>query len=1083
MPERFFGGQNVYYFSATKGWTRGKLAAMNREFIEVCDEESQLVEKVNNTELMHGFMENAYDANDPELFKIYDLHVATVLSCLKERYEKLGFQYSKMGEMVISVNPFQQKTYNGEAERLKYLNAKDPLTLQPHLWQIAHKAFIQIVIRGGGNQSVLISGESGSGKTENTKNLIAYLGQLSFRYSCNATQKAIADLVADRLFWSNTILESFGNARTVRNDNSSRFGKYIKLFFDTKSGVMVGGEMVTYLLEKSRVINVGLGERNYHIFYEMLEGLTAQQKADLGGLRSAKQYKCLNKGNEVTRRGIDGRFVDDGREFKNVLKAFTRMGMSSENQEAVIKTLASILHLQDVEFDVDANDKAKISDAAPLNKACQLLGIDPRLLRLCFLEKSRTKILTTLANKNEAEGLRDAFCKSIYVGLFDSLVAIVNAAIKPRTTLTGAKYIGVLDIFGFENFQFNSFEQLCINYANEALQNHYNKFIFLNDEEESKAEGIPFPKIEFPDNQPTLNMFDQAKVGIFASLDEETFFKGGTSDRFTSNIWNTWTGRCLTFLRPKGTVPIEFGVRHYASDVLYNTQEWLEKNIDALKDEAKQVIQQSSNPFIRTLLDGAETVNSDGIQRRKVTVSSRFQKQLIALRQELESTETHFIRCIKPNMLAVPGKLDNLYVGTQLESAGVIQTIGLKRQGYPTRRLHKDFSTFFLPIASRQLVEAHKQGRFREVCEGVLGTYQKLYSWKSPHYAIGKTKVFCAATIWSRLERLVIRKKRYCVLRCVPYLQRWIARFRAKKAAEEKRRREEQLRLQAEAMKREQLMKQQEAFSMIQRGQQGGLDSTRAQWFDALARAFPYFDLPVLLDVARTAPSIVTAVSAMNEMQAQRLDSTLPSSLRLLFNEVGMRPVVVEKLTSMGVVSVHRVSELSQKQLKDVGMNDREIVALNSRMMSMPSDLITNEHLRASVGDANLHDMQIQLKAFVVSNKQDHNLKLRRLMDMGYTLEQADDALKLCKGDFRIAAQVLVSGGGQAVVGPRGPAILVRREQPKTGKPTLQRFGSNSGAAHMATSTAVAENKRIPQRPAGEPTGQTQRLSLQRSSF
>ncbi|CUG03103.1 myosin heavy chain, putative [Bodo saltans] len=954
--ERLSIGQRVYYPHNQRGWCLGKLLSVNtlEKKAEVEDEETRSVERLTQQSLplIHGFMENAFDARDPELFRVSDLHVATLLHCVKERCEKMKLQYSRMGDMILSINPFQPMGFNSDEERGKYLSAADPMQLAPHVWQISHKAFTQIIVRDQGNQSVVISGESGSGKTENTKMLINYLGQLSFKHSCNAAQRQVATQVSDRLKWSNPILESFGNARTVRNDNSSRFGKYTKLFFDSKSGVMVGGEMVTYLLEKSRIIYIAPGERNYHVFYEMLAGLTPQEKAKLGGLKDAGHYKCLNRGDTLTRRGVDGRTVDDSKEFQVLTKAFGEMGLGEEQRWGIFKTLAAVLHMQDITFGNDDNDKACFQDASPLKTACDLLGVSFEALKPCFLIKSTTKIMTLQATKSEAEGLRDAFCKALYVGLFDRLVAVVNESIRPAGGGSGYKYIGVLDIFGFENFQKNSFEQMCINFANETLQNHYNKYTFLNDTEECQQEGVQCPDVQFPNNAACLEMFGLSKTGIFALLDEECGVKTGTSQNYTTNVWNIWGGKNDYFIRPKTTIPTEFGIRHYANFVSYNTEEWLEKNVDSLKEEAKKAVQASSDRFISQLLETIEAVPSDGTRRGRVTVASRFQSQLLSLRGELESTETHFIRCVKPNMSAQPAVMDNLYVGGQLESAGVLQTIALKRQGYPVRRLLQSFSAFFYLIAPRRAVRLHQQRVYGEAVKIILEHYKQFYkSWQpTPNYAVGRTKVFMRGHIWSTLERLVIRRKRYLLKRVIPYLENWARRFRKKKAEAEKRRLEQQRQLQQQAQQREQQATQKGGIDYRATALKSGLNEVQANIFADLVQIFRNFDLPIIMDVVFNLPKKEQAQAALEDMQNDRLNEALPEMLRRVFQDLKIRSEVVEALAAKGVVSIASLAQLSPQQLQALGMSSEEISRLTAYMLSQQSERVVQERLQEQIG-------------------------------------------------------------------------------------------------------------------------------------
>ena len=864
MSETFFVGQDVYALTKARGWGPAKITAIAPDGkMEVAD--AQNGERHGNLQpaMVHGIVPGGYDPADPDLFRVNDLHPATLLLCLKARYEsEQSVQYSRMGEMILSVNPFQRLPVNGEGERTKYLSAADASVLPPHVWQISDRAYKRIIASRLGNQSVVISGESGSGKTENTKAMIAYLGALSQRNSVNDMQRSIVQQVNSRLAESNPILESFGNARTVRNDNSSRFGKYVKLYFDPRSGIMIGGGMETYLLEKSRVVRVGPGERSYHVFYEMLAGLTPQQKQQLGGLKSAGDYPSLARGEILTRRGVDGKELNDATEFQVLVKAMAALGISTQTQWGMWTVLASILHLLEMTFSKDANEKAKINNDAPLRTACGLLGVDPAALSPCFLIKSKTKILTTLCLPDEAEQLRDSFCKALYIGIFDFLVAAVNRAIAPSVSTESAKYIGILDIFGFENFQTNSFEQLCINYANESLQNHYNRFTFVNDEEECKREGIQFPEVKFPDNTECLAMFDQAKTGVFALLDEACYVRGGNAKTYTENLWQNWTGKSAYFVRPKSTQPDSFGIRHYACDVSYTTNEWLEKNSDPLKEEAKLALNASkiadadTRQLVSTLLDTADCAPSDGQSRKRTSVSTRFRQQLVALRTELESTETHFIRCVKPNMQAQPRVLDGAHVNMQLESAGVLQTIAVKRQGYPARRELSAFARFFHSLAPARVVRPLIQKNdFAGASRAILELYVRVFGWKPPHFAVGRTKVFMKAQIWGALEKTLLRRNRMRLRRCAPLLRRWVVRYR-KRVEEEARRR------------REAAVQQQRSTVDI------GVD--KFAWFEDLCRVFPKMDPTIVYDVVGQVPDKQTAIRALSEMRASQFDQHVP---------------------------------------------------------------------------------------------------------------------------------------------------------------------------------------------------------------
>lgn len=989
--ERVVVGQQVYFQQQQKGWIRGVVKAVPEGSgkVQVEDAASGNVETIPITRV-HGYIPQAFDAENPDLFHLNDLHVAPALHCIKQRFEELHLQYSLLGEVVLSVNPFQPMPFNTDKNREKYLTSPNQRLLPPHVWQVAHRAYVQIIVRGLRNQSVVISGESGSGKTETTKMLVGYLGQMSHQRSGNPMQRRVADKVSDSLEWSNPVLESFGNARTLRNHNSSRFGKYIKLYFDSVSGVMVGGKVSTYLLEKSRIVRQGSGERNYHIFYEMLAGLSPEEKAELGGLKTSADYKCLRVGNTFDRRGVDGETLNDAEEFSKVRKALTNLGIANNTSRSMFKILAAILHLLELEFTSDQNDKAYIVDEGPFLTACGLLQVDPKLLRECFLVKSSTSIVTIHANKREAEGFCGAFCKAIYVGLFDRLVKLVNASIAPQESTNECKYIGLLDIFGFENFSTNGFEQLCINYANDVLQNHYNKYTFLNDEAECKSEGVSIPEVAFPDNTECIGMFEQKRFGIFALLDNECNYKAGTSERFTQNVWDHWRTLNTFFVLPKSTVPNQFGVRHYASFVNYTTGDWLEKNTDGIKHEVYQTVSNSADAFIRSLFSDGPVLND-----RKHTVGLRFQNQLTALREELELTETQFVRCIKPNMSASPHLFENVLVSNQLESTSLLQTIKLKRQGYPVRRSIHDFCRYFFLIMPRSPAELYKRHCIEEAAKTMLAVYQKLYDWATPNFAVGRTKVFLRAEVWASLERLLLRRKGCLLRRCVPLLRRWVYVYRESKRRVEERRQAE-LKLEREEQAR--------------RVAQMSVNATNRElmdWIEELSALFPSIGVVTIRDVVLFLPKREESLKALLEMQRQRFDGSLRLSFTRVMDEAGMRQQIIEKFLRNGINTLYRLAGCDEMVLRGYGVTETELASVRRHLLKEESARVRLDRLRDSIGVTQLSAILLEAKHSAHAAA-DYTTKIRDLMDLGFPRSHVVPVLTHYSGDVEKAAARLL---------------------------------------------------------------------------
>ena len=844
---------------------------------------------------LHPVRYGAFDPTEPDLFRIGDLHAAPLLHCLTARYEaslspvgalSTKQQYHRMGEMVLSVNPFQSMQYNSNDARTQclialedYHGGRSNLSVSPfavpHVWHVADNAYrnaMKAPLPGikRQEQAVLISGESGSGKTENTKALISFLCDLSTLRSQNSKGESTSDAAAhvrDRIQGSNPILEAFGNAKTVRNDNSSRFGKYIRLNFapttteKSPEGCMVGGSIVTYLLERSRVTGCAKGERSYHAFYMLLAGLDAAEKERLFDNPNARaeDFRSLLAGGEKveSRMSSDGTGapVDEGEEFHILCEALKGIGLRDSEMTSVWTVLAAILRLLQLDFGVnEATGKAFIEEGnmwGELSAVADLLGVSTLGLRDCFCIKARTKVLVRESSPDEAIALRDAFCKTLYQGVFDWLVQAINRAIAPPGISTEATekvdtaIIGILDIFGFEAFVRNSFEQFCINFANEVLADHYNKAVFHADTAECAREGVPLPaEVVEPDNGACIRLLSKPKEGIFSMLDEECQLASGSDGEFAAKVWEAYAtktkdekGRDDTplmdsspsayFRKPKVQAKNDetIAIKHYAREVVYHTSGWRSKNVDPLSPDAPSVLQQSTVSNMSSLEGKEEIAKSvvtlvaqllepataaDGKQEKKSkTVAGYFTSQLMQLRAALDAAKCSFVRCIKPFEFAdaatvTRGLLNKGYVARQLESAAVLQTIELKRQGFPNRSAHKTFAAYFHPLGPRNLMRQMLWSSERSdetlpqiskhVSEDLLSRYSRVYGWTQQpsaaddtdgnvpraipdaHYAIGKSVVFTKAAVWTILEnnlkRVSMQRRQTALLHLKTYVNR-----------------------------------------------------------------------------------------------------------------------------------------------------------------------------------------------------------------------------------------------------------------------------------------------------------------------
>jgi len=638
----------------------------------------------------------------------------------------------------------------------------------------------------------------------------------------------------------NPILESFGNARTVRNDNSSRFGKYIELQFES-SGKLIGASIETYLLEKVRLITQGHMERNYHIFYEVLTGAEEEEfRNELGlGDWEVEDFVMLN-GENVGRR--DG--VDDYDQFQLLMESMETMGFKKEEQTSIFTVISSILHLLNLTFTPINEDECSIDESNPhFQTALTLLGLEHGLLNTAltsFTIQVRGSMISRKLNKQKAEKGLNALAKATYAALFDYIVRRVNRCIqydpkksrKKDTSLSSsttgqsqiprpntqqrssllksntdrdrsasiAAFIGVLDIFGFESFAVNSFEQLCINYCNEALQQQFNRFVFKVEQIEYQREGIKWSFIEFPDNQDVLDLIDKKKVGIISLLDDQCKTPATTDKTFSTSLYSN----CKTHPRFEASFRqvglMKFGIKHYAGPVEYTIEGFMEKNKDELPRDTVNLLLASDKSFVNTLghimtEDSSSPSSSGGNSSgRKIrshspvpsapirpTVGGQFASQLRSLREKIDTTAPHYVRCLKPNENLVPDDFDPAMIADQLRSAGVLEAVRVSRVGFPQRYTHLQFVKRYGCLAPN----ATKTRSVRDVKKQCLGVVEKVATqiWKDENPSlpkgsgklvvdpgdvgiqVGKTKVFLRQHAFEYLERYRSREIERNVIR------------------------------------------------------------------------------------------------------------------------------------------------------------------------------------------------------------------------------------------------------------------------------------------------------------------------------
>ncbi|XP_078124453.1 unconventional myosin-XV [Sander vitreus] len=667
-----------------------------------------------------------------DMTQLPELNETTVLMNLKKRYDQ-ELVYTYIGSILVSVNPYKLLNIYGTDMVLQY-GGRGLSDNPPHLFAIANRSYTTMM-DAKKDQCIVISGESGSGKTEATKLILRYL--TAIHHKCNVTQQI-------EILEATPLLESFGNAKTVRNDNSSRFGKYTQIYME--EGVISGAITSQYLLEKSRIVFQAKSERNYHIFYEMLAGLPPHEKRSLY-LQEAETYYYLNQGGDCT---IEGK--DDGEDFRRLLSAMDILCFTPEELNSIYRLLSSVLHLGNVYFQphqAEGQEVASVVSAQEIRVVAELLQVSPDGLQKSVTFKQtdtvREKIFTPLTVESAVDA-RDAVAKILYSLLFSWLTERINRRVYPRNE---ALSISILDIYGFEELQVNSFEQLCINYANETLQFFFNRVIFQEEQEEYMREQIMWQQQPFSHNQACLDLIAAKPHGILRILDDQCGFPQATDHTFLQKC-HYHHGNNPLYARPKMPLP-EFTLKHYAGKVTYQVHKFLDKNFNTVRQDVLDLFIQSKNRMVSSFFlkhseSGSQRRHSIAARRYQAnTVSAKFQSSLQELLEKMERCNPYFVRCIKPNHHKEPGVFDMELVNTQLHYSGIMETIHIRKEGYPIR-LH--FHSF-LKRYKALLCLKDPPPADGENCVNML---HKLAPVKSGSYQLGVSKIFLKEELYQLLE-------------------------------------------------------------------------------------------------------------------------------------------------------------------------------------------------------------------------------------------------------------------------------------------------------------------------------------------
>ncbi|KAI7807246.1 putative unconventional myosin-VIIb-like, partial [Triplophysa rosa] len=711
--------------------------------LQLIDDEGKehKIKKESSLKPMHATSVKGVD----DMIRLGDLNEAGLLRNLLVRY-KDGIIYTYTGSILVAVNPYQLLPIY-TPEQVQLYTDRRLGDLPPHVFCIADSCYFNMR-RNRKDQCCIISGESGAGKTESTKLLLQFLAAVSGQRSW----------VEQQILEANPILEAFGNAKTIRNDNSSRFGKYVEIHF-TKNGAIEGARIEQYLLEKSRVCRQAAEERNYHIFYCMLLGMPLDQKKILS-LGHATEYNYLTMGNCTT---CEGR--DDIKEYASFRSAMKILTFTENDTWEINKLLAAILHLGNVDFEETMMNNLEGCDvltSSHFSMAAQLLEVAPKALDVSLTQRSlmtnRESVSKPLTPAQAMDG-RDAFVKAIYGKLFVWIVEKINSAIykPPPDDLKHVRLsIGLLDIFGFENFKNNSFEQLCINFANEQLQQFFVKHVFKLEQQEYAREDIVWKNIDFSDNQRTLDVLAIKSLNILSLIDEESHFPKGT-DTTMLNKMNQVHGKDDIYISPKNNHDTKFGILHFAGPVYYDSKGFLEKNRDALSGDIIQLVQTSSNKLLNQIFhnelstaDGKTTTShiivtpknslrqtsESGSKKQVPTLTGQFRQSLDSLMKTLTACQPFFIRCIKPNDYKKPMLFDRELCIRQLRYSGMMETIRIRKAGYPIRHTFDEFLDRYRVLLKSSVCDP-KTESVKKCCESICENVLIEDDWR-----IGKTKVF-----------------------------------------------------------------------------------------------------------------------------------------------------------------------------------------------------------------------------------------------------------------------------------------------------------------------------------------------------
>ncbi|XP_076329205.1 myosin heavy chain, muscle-like [Tachypleus tridentatus] len=900
--------------------------------------------------------------NPPKFEKTEDmsnmtyLNDASVLHNLKERYfAKLIYTYS--GLFCVVINPYKRfPIYTNRVVQI--YKGKRKTEVPPHLFAVSDGAY-NAMLQNREDQSLLITGESGAGKTENTKKVIAYFANVGASTKKEDQQKTSKKgNLEDQVVQTNPVLESFGNAKTVRNDNSSRFGKFIRIHFGGM-GKLAGADIETYLLEKARVISQQPAERSYHIFYQLMSNGIPNMRETLLLSDDIYDYHFVSQGKVE----IDG--VDDADEMRFTDNAFDVLGFNDDEKDNIYKIVGSVMHMGEMKFKQRPREEQAEADGTEEGeRISHLLGVNPADLYKNFLKpkiKVGNELVTQGRNKDQCFYSVGAIAKAVYDRLFKWLVKKVNETLD--TKQKRQHFIGVLDIAGFEIFDHNGFEQLCINFTNEKLQQFFNHHMFVLEQEEYKKEGIEWEFIDFGlDLQACIELIEKP-MGVLSILEEESMFPKATDKSFEEKLKNNHLGKSPNFIKPKPPKPgqseAHFAIVHYAGTVPYNLSHWLEKNKDPLNDTVVDQFKHAQNALITMIfedhpgLGGGDQSGGGGKGRKKgsgfQTVSGLYREQLNKLMTTLRATQPHFVRCIIPNETKSPGVIDSHLVMHQLTCNGVLEGIRICRKGFPNRMIYPDFKHRYTILAPN----AVPKGAFvdaKHATEKILEEIQL----EANDYRLGHTKVFFRAGVLGRLEE--IREER--LSKIFTWLQSWIRWYHCKKEFKK-------------------LQEQRVALLIIQRNLRKFLQLRNWLWWKLYSKVKPLLSMAKVEDELRALEEKLKAATEALEKEEKLRKELEAQNVKILQEKNDLFLQLDAERSSSGDVEERLAKALSQK-----GDLESQVQDLNERLNQQENSAAQmNQNKKKLEGDISslkkeIEDLQLALqKAEQDKATKDHQIR------------------------------------------------------------------------------------------------------------